>query len=298
MRKNTLMLATALVSTILLGGCKSESPAPEATPEAEAPASLENRADAGSGVTPGIAPGVAPGVAFNYNFSFILPAKSISSVQQKHAEACAALGVARCRVAGVQFEQENESEARGRTDFILAPDLAYRFGNDGIAAVEKASGKLANAQVNGRDAGTDIKVSQTDSAAIQAETVRIEARLAAKGLTSDERVDLQRQLADLKGQLRAQSQERRSLEATIASTPVSFTYASEGLTQGGNTFGKAASASWSSASSMLSVVALLAGIALPWLLLLVAVLLIFRSPDLRRFLRRIFGGKAVPAPGE
>ncbi|MCW1403223.1 DUF4349 domain-containing protein [Novosphingobium sp. MW5] len=298
MRKNTLMLATALVSTTLLAGCKSEEPpTAEATPEVEAPAQ-ESRADTAPGVTPAITPGVAPGVAFNYTFAFTLPAKSISTVQQKHAEACAALGASKCRVTGVSFEQESEDKAGGRTDFMLAPDLAYRFGNEGIAAVEKASGKLANAQVNGRDAGSEIKLSQADSASLQAEIARIEQRLAAKGLTGDERAELQRQIASLRGEVRTKAQERKGLESEIATTPVSFTYSSQGVLDGGNTFGKAASASWSSASTMLSMVALFAGVLLPWVLLAALIVLLFRSPDLRRVLRRVFGGRTAPAPIE
>ncbi|MFM5906121.1 MAG: DUF4349 domain-containing protein [Novosphingobium sp.] len=291
MRKNTLIFATALASSIALAGCSKSDDSGPASPAPEA-------AEAQSGVTPNIAAGTAPGVAFNFDFSFVLPAKSISSIQQKHAEACAALGPARCRVTGITFDQVEQDEARGRTDFLLAPDLAFRFGNEGIAAVEKASGKLASAQVNGRDAGGEITLSQTDSAAIDAETRRIEARLAAKGLTSDERVELQRQLASLREKLRGNAQVRKDLEKSIATTPVAFNYSSEGLMDGGNTFGKAAGASWSSATTMLSMVTLLAGVALPWVLLVGLIVLLFRSPDLRRLLRRIIGGGAAPAPGE
>jgi hypothetical protein len=291
MRKNSLIFATALASTLALAGC-SKSADEQASPEAAEAVKTD------TGVTPKIAPGVAPGVAFNFDFSFVLPAKSLSSVQQKHAEACAALGPSKCRVTGITFEQVEQDEARGRTDFLLAPDLAYRFGNEGIAAVEKASGKLATAQVNGRDAGGEITLSQTDSAAIEAETKRLESRLAAKGLTSDERVELQRQLAAQKEKLRTNAQDRKALESSIATTPVAFTYASEGLMDGGNTFGKAAGASWSSATTMLSMVTLLAGVALPWVLLIGLIVLLFRSPDLRRMLRRLFAGSAAPAQSE
>jgi hypothetical protein len=103
----------------------------------------------------------------------------------------------------------------------------------------------------------------------------------------------------LREQLRGAAQERRNKEAAIASTPVSFAYASQGLLGSGNTFGQAASVSWGSAQTMLGFVALLAGIALPWLLLLGTAILLYRSADLRRLLKRLSGrSPAVPAQTE
>lgn len=264
MRCKTPLLLTSTLA-LLLSACseeKSEQAAPPSGAAAPAAASAE-RADAAG---PGISGAVAPGVAFAYHYSFLLPAKAISGIQQEHSQACARLGPSRCRVTGMNYEQPREGEVSARIDFLLAPDVAHQFGSEGIKAVEAAEGKLDNAQITGDNAGDAIKLSQADSAARQAEVARIEGRLAAKGLTSAERVELQSQLATLREQLRGAAQDRKVKEATIATTPVSFAYASDGLLSGnGSTFGKAASASLSSAGAALSFVALLAGVALPWI---------------------------------
>lgn len=282
------LIAIALPA-LLLSACAAEKSEQAST---EAASTVADAA-------PNIGPGVAPGVAFRYDFAFTLPGQSISKVQQEHAAACQKLGANRCRVTGMDYEKRDGGAVSARLDFLLAPDIANAFGNDAVAAVEAAKGKLDNANVTGENAGDAIKLSQQDSAGIEAEITRIEARLAAKGLTASERTELQQQLASLREQQRGKVANRRALETSIASTPVSFAYASQSILAGEGTFGKAASASWSSAGSMLSLVMLVLGVALPWLLLIGGVMLIWRSPDLRRLLHRLFGTRPTePVPGE
>lgn len=138
---------------------------------------------------PAISGAVAPGVAFRYNYAFTLPGKSISQVQQQHAAACQNLGPSRCRVTAIAYDQPGEDQVSAQLDLLLAPDLAHRFANEGIAAVERAEGKLDNAHVAGENAGDAINFSQADSAANEAEIARIEARACGrKALTNAERV--------------------------------------------------------------------------------------------------------------
>ncbi len=211
---------------------------------------------------------------------------------QRHAAACGRLGLDRCRVTGVSYEQPREDEVSARFDFLLAPDVAHSFGSEAIGVVEKADGKLENASVQGENAGDQIKLSQSDSAALEGEIARLNARLAAKGLTSAERVELQQQIASLREQQRGQAAERKTREASIASTPVSFSYASQGILAGDGTFTKAASASWSSLEGMLALVTLILGVALPWLALIGGGVLVWR------WLRRLRVRLPEPAPGE
>ena len=279
----------ALSAALMLSACgekKSEEAATDQT------AGAESAGPAISGV-------VAPGVAFRYDYAFTLPGKAISQVQQQHAAACQNLGPSRCRVTGIAYDQPGEDQISARLDLLLAPDLAHRFANEGIAAVERAEGKLDNAHVTGENAGDAIKLSQSDSAANDAEITRIESRLAAKGLTSAERVELRQQVATLREQQRGQAQDRKAKEASIATTPVVFSYTSQSILNGSGTFAKAAGSSWSSVQSLLAFVTLLLGVALPWLLLVGAIVLLWRSAALNRLLKRLFGAPSPePSPSE
>lgn len=264
------LILVLTASTLALAACGQK--ADEAAP----PASSQEVASAGAGATrdaagPVIDRAIAPGVAFSFDYAFILPAKAISSVQRDHAAACAKLGANRCRVTGVSYDQPYEGEVSARMDFLLAPDLAQAFASDGIAAVESAEGTLDKASVAGENAGGQIMLSQQDSAAVEAEIKRIEARLVAKGLTGDERAELQQQLGALREQLRGNSQQRRNLEQSIATTPVKFTYASESILAGKGTFAKAAGASLTSMGALASFLLLLAGTFGPWVGLIAAI---------------------------
>ncbi len=263
-------------AALLLSACSGEK-----SEDAAAPAAAEITAGTAKATLdatgPGIDRAIAPGVAFQYDYAFSAPAAAITGIQREHASACAKLGPSRCRVTGMAYEQPREGDVSARLDFLLAPDVAQAFASDAIGLVQKAEGKLDNARVAGQNAGQTITLSQADSAAIEAEATRIEGRLAAKGLTAAERVELQQQLAALREKLRGNAQDRRSSEASIATTPVSFAYASEGLIGGKGNFGKAASASLSSVQAALSVVLLFAGIALPWLGLVGLIVLAWRA---------------------
>lgn len=275
-----------LISAMLLTACSANE---------NNAASEESASAQADSAGPGISGAVAPGVAFRFAYSFVLPGDAVASVQQRHAAACQALGTARCRITALDFGQTAPDEVSASTTFLLAPDLAHRFAVEGVTAVEAANGKLDTATVNGENAGDAIRLSQQDSAATQAEIGRIEARLAAKGLTAPERVELQQQLDRMRGEIRGQVQQRREREASLASTPVEFTYASEGVLNGsGSTFGKAANASLGSLSAVLSLVMLAGGVALPWLVLFGLLVMAWRSPRLRRGLRA-FAGRAEDA---
>lgn len=291
MRLSKSILLATLTSTLILTACGQK--AEEATAD---DAVAGEAASSGDAAGPDIGRAIAPGVAFSHSYAFTLPARAISAVQQDHAAACARLGTSRCRVTGMSYEQPSEDRVSARMDFLLAPDIAHAFGSAGVALVEKAEGKLDNASVSGANAGEAIVLSQRDSAAIEAEAERIEARLAAKGLTNGERVELRRQLASLREQQRGQAQTRHDLERSIATTPVSFAYASEGLIGTSGSFAKAAAASWSSLESLLAFLTLVAGFALPWLLLIGLIVAVMRSPALRRLLGRNTPAEPLP-PG-
>jgi hypothetical protein len=294
-----LILATT-TALLLVSGCsqKSEDSAAE-SPSVQAdvaPASADQAESiAPRQAGPNIGGAVAPGVAFTYQYAFTLPAKAITGVQRQHAAACERLGTARCRVTGIRYEQPGEDEVTAELDFLLAPDLAHRFGAEGIAAVEAAEGKVDQASVNGEDVGNAISLSQQNSAVNQAEVERLEARLKTGGLGKEERAELTRRVEDLRAQLRGETEVRRGKEAVIASTLVSFAYSSEGLLGSKGSFGKAAGASWGNVETVFSVMLLVLGYAFPWLLLVGVAILTWRLLKAKRQVAALAGSAASSA---
>jgi hypothetical protein len=259
--------------------------APEQKREAAADAAVAAPA---AEAAPGLTTTAAPGVAFAYRYAFTLPAKAISSVQQQHASACERLGPTRCQITGMNYNQPREGEVSARLDLLLAPEIAQRFGSEGIAAVEAADGSLDNATINGDDAGGAIEQSQQQSAGLKAELARIERRLISKGLAQDERIELTRRADELRGQLRQEQVLRADKEASLATTPMSFAYGSEGLfAANGDPFGKAAANSASSVKALLGFVLTFAGLALPWLLLAALIVMVVRFRAMKQRLAQM-----------
>ncbi|HEX8224525.1 MAG TPA: DUF4349 domain-containing protein [Allosphingosinicella sp.] len=173
---------------------------------------------------PGVAPTAAPGVAFNYRYAFRLPAENIGRVQEEHAQACEKLGVERCRITAMTYDDEGDRRIDAQLAFKLDPTLARTFGRDGIAAVTKAQGELLRAAITGTDVGSEIAAAARGQAQQTDEVRRLEAQLARPGLSSGERIELQQQLQSLRESIRAGQAEQTGRRQQLASTPVVFDY--------------------------------------------------------------------------
>jgi hypothetical protein len=303
-----LVLASAAL--LFVAGCSksadsassaadSSSEAAGAASDAAPAAASRVAADAASsrdGEAPDIGQDVAPGVAFSYRYAFTLPAKAIAGVQQEHAAACERLGPTRCQVTGMSYDQPKKGEVSARLDLMLAPEITHGFGSDALASVEKADGSVDNASLNGDNAGGAIEESQRHSMALKAQLGRIEKRLTMPGIGKEEKTQLAQRADELRQQLGSEQQTRQDKEASLAMTPMSFTYASEGVFGSSDPFGKAASASFGSMSAMLSFLLTAAGLLLPWLLLGALVVLLIRFRTMKQRLARATGSAVDSAP--
>jgi hypothetical protein len=173
---------------------------------------------------PGVTPTAAPGVAFNYRYAFRLPAANIGRVQEEHAQACEKLTIARCRITAMTYNDDGDGDVEAQLSFKLDPAIARAFGRDGISIVDKAEGELLRAAITGTDVGSEIQAAARGQAQQSDEVRRIEQQLARPGLGSSERVELQQQLAALRGSIQATETEQTGRRQQLATTPVSFDY--------------------------------------------------------------------------
>ena len=284
------VLAPLIFTTLILTGCSKAEDA------ADTGAASSSSADSKEG--PGISPRAAPGVAFSYHYSFVLPDKTISSVQEQHAAACEKLGPSRCRITGLHYSLVDEDRVKADLQFKLDPELARSFGKEGIAAVEKAEGKLVDTSIDGDDVGSRIASSTKQSSELRAQLAETERKLAAGGLTNDLRNSLSEDATRLRQQLREESTSRSDGAAQLASTPMVFNYAGgNGFSIGHHPFADAASSGWTSMTTMISLVLLLLAVGLPWALLAGAFIFLWRTSPVR-WLRAHVKGKSQPVSQE
>ena len=221
----------ALLAIVLLASCdkapvrEMRSPSPVITTE-ESSATTSG---------PDVALSTAPDVAFNYRYAFRLPAERVSAVQEEHAQACERLGLNRCRITGLRYHPVNKNDVEAMLAFKLDPAIARQFGKDGAAAVSRADGVVIDTEISGVNAGAAIRQANRTVAQLTDELTKVEARLARKGLSEEERDRLESRAEELRRSIRAGRDERRDQEESLATTPMVFNYGSGDLVPGFDT---------------------------------------------------------------
>lgn len=199
-----------MASLLVLVAC-SKAPSAEDAPD-------ESSAGPAVNVT------AAPGVAFTYAYRFRLPAARVAAAQEAHAQACEKLGVSRCRITGMRYQLMGENDIRGVLDVQLDPTIARAFGKRGIDAVVAAQGTLVDAEITGQDAGGALDRLAVDRTRALEEQRRLDAALARGGSRATDRTTLQEQRAEAARRLAALDDEAAGQRASLATTPMSFTY--------------------------------------------------------------------------
>jgi predicted phage tail protein len=181
---------------------------------------------------PDIGSSAAPNVAFHYDYRFAVAATAIAAVQEKHAAACEALGLDRCRITGVRYSRAGEDHADGMLELALAPDIARKFGKDATAIIEASRGNLASLDIGGEDQSRTLEISAEAVNAAKMERARLEQQLQHGKLPARVRADIESQLS---GQRAAEQQAQgqgRDARALIATTPMRFNYSTNGFLPG------------------------------------------------------------------
>lgn len=178
----------------------------------------------GTEAGPEIDPNNAPGVAFAYRYAFSLDGPRVAEVQQEHQRLCESYGVARCRITGMTYRATSEENVEATLAFSVDPAIASRFTRDSVSAVTAAEGRLADSNIDGTDVGTSIDAATRDLTALQPQLDRLEARIAAGGLSREERARLQGEAESLRQRMRERGETRAGQERSLATTPIVYRY--------------------------------------------------------------------------
>jgi len=222
---------------------------------------------------PAINPGAAPGIAFNYRYAFRLPAARVAAVQERHAQLCEHLTLARCRIAGVYYRVIDARQIEARLELRLDPRLARSFGRTAGDAVARADGMLIESEIGGTDAAAAIRDAGRSMAELGAELARIEARLSAPATRPEERPGLDDRAQQLRAQIRSLRDGRDADRDSLATTPMLFQYGS-GIVLADRpeqpTLAGAAERAFGNFLAGMTILAILLVTLLPWALALLA----------------------------
>lgn len=214
---------------------------------------------------PDVSPTAAPGVAFNYHYAFELPDEAIASVQETHASRCESLGIARCRITGLNYTVNDDNAVSASLTVKLAPEIARQFGKDATQDVEKADGKLRSTEFTGEDTEPTTTQATRQETEIQARIADVEKQLS-NAKTGQERSQLEGQLNGLKDRLAQTQSTVAGAQQLLATTPMTFDYYGRGGISGfrGNPVWDAVRLFVSSLVTMISVILQLLAAILPW----------------------------------
>lgn len=234
MRK-ALMLAAA--SAIVLAACQpadqpSESRYAEemvSAPSADA-AALRTEA-AGSPGAAAVSPAPpAPIARIAYAFSYVLsvPKDRGAELMSRHELACASAGPGYCQVVSARADW-TALEPAGRLELRGQPEWINRFRSQLAADAQNAGGRLDSAVTEGEDVTGGIDAAQTGAQTAASLADRIRELQSRRGGTLAQRLEIERQLAELQRQHDAQQLELRALNDRVQSARLTLDYRQGGI---------------------------------------------------------------------
>lgn len=235
MRKG-LMLAAA--SVLVLSACQEAGRTAEAGYAEEAtsaPAAADEgpetaaRSTAPGAPLPSIQP-PAPIAKIAYAFSYVMsvPRDRGAELMSRHELACASAGAGYCQVVSAQADW-TAREPGGRLELRGQPDWINRFRSQLALDAQNAGGRLDSAVTEGEDVTGGLDAAQTGAKTTASLAGRIRDLQARRGGTLEQRLEIERQLADLQRQYDAQQLQLRALNDRVQSARLTLDYRQGGV---------------------------------------------------------------------
>ncbi len=238
MRK-ALMLASA--GLIVLAGCSPANDKAEVAPTeaAAADAAAETPADdadstarndaAPSSMVARPAP-LAPvaQIAYAYSYALSLPRDRGAEMMSRHELACVSAGPGYCQVIAAQADW-TAREPAGRLELRGQPEWINRFRSGLALDAQNAGGRLEEAATEGEDVTRGIDTATTGARTTASLAERIRQLQARSGGTMAQRLEIERDLAELQQQYDAQQIELRALNDRVQSARLTLDYRQGGV---------------------------------------------------------------------
>ena len=225
MRKGLMVAAASL---FVLSACQQADPDGRERSVAESTA-----VDAADAAAPTSAQVVAPPapiaqIAYAYRYALSLPRDRGAEMMSRHELACVSAGPGYCQVISAQADWVGR-EPGGRLELRGQPDWINRFRSGLALDAQNANGRLDEAATEGEDVTRGIDTAQTGAATSASLTERLRALQARRGGTLEQRLEVERQIAELQTQHDAQQIALRELNDRVQSARLTLEYRQGGV---------------------------------------------------------------------
>lgn len=239
MRKGLLLAAAGVM---VLAGCSparenAETPATEApSADAAAEAAPDARAATPSADAAAVPVAVArpappapiAQIAYAYRYALSLPRDRGAEMMSRHELACVSAGAGYCQVISARADW-TAREPGGQLELRGQPEWINRFRSNLALDAQNAGGRLEEAVTRGEDVTRDIDATTTGAKTTASLAERIRDLQARRGGTLEQRLEIERQLADLQQQLDDQQVELRALKARVQTARLTLDYRQGGV---------------------------------------------------------------------
>lgn len=173
---------------------------------------------------------LAPVASIAYAFSYVMsaPKDRGAELMSRHEFACVTAGPGLCQVVSANADWTSR-EPGGRLELLGQPDWINRFRSGLALDAQNAGGRLEEAVTEGEDVTRGIDEAVTSSKTTETIAERIKVLQRQQGGTLAQKLDIERQLADLQRQQDAQQIRLRELNARVQSAWLTIDYRQAGV---------------------------------------------------------------------
>jgi len=167
-------------------------------------------------------------IAYAYRYALSLPHDRGAEMMSRHELACTSAGPGFCQVISARADW-TATDPGGRLELRGQPDWINRFRANLALDAQNAGGRLDEAVTEGEDVTAGIDVAATGAKTTASLSERIRALQARSGGTLKQRLEIERELANLQRQYDAQQTELRALNDRVQSARLTVDYRPGGV---------------------------------------------------------------------
>lgn len=208
--------------------------APEGPVRAVAPVSADDRAEGGLAM-PSLPVGIEASplapvarIAYAFNYGLSVPRERGAELMSRHELTCAAAGPGFCQVVSAQADWTSRDPA-GRLELRGQPAWVDRFRAGLAMDAQNAGGQLDTALTEGENLSRPIDIEETGAATSATLVERMRELRARSGGTLAQKLEVERELAQLQRQYDAHQLALRELNDRVMSARLTIDYREGGV---------------------------------------------------------------------
>jgi hypothetical protein len=167
-------------------------------------------------------------IAYAFNYVMSAPKDRGAELMSRHEFACVSAGAGLCQVVTAQADWTSR-EPGGRLELRGQPEWINHFRSTLAVDAQNAGGRLEQAVTEGEDVTRGIDEAETGAKTTASLAERIRDLQSRQGGTLAQRMQIERDLADLQRQYDAQQIQLRELNARVQSARLTIEYREGGV---------------------------------------------------------------------